>query len=78
MKISMTSILIMQGICITLQIINSDLRSVLPDTKAAAFIVLCVAAVTGGTQFIVQHLGNQMNPNGKNGNGKPPDPPITK
>ncbi len=67
-----TTILIMQGIAVTLQIINAGIGSVLPHTPTAAFVILCVAAVVGGFQFIVQHIGNQTRPD-----GALPDPPKT-
>ncbi len=59
-----TKILVAQGIAITLQIMNSGLHGVLPDTRVSGFVILSVAAAVGGFQFIVQHLGNASSPNG--------------
>lgn len=59
MKIEKTTLLIiLQGMAIVLQMINSQM-AVLTDDKATALVI---SAVIGGFQYIVQHLGNQACP----------------
>jgi hypothetical protein len=59
------TLLLLQSILIVLQVINAGLAEVLPSTPVAHFIALCSAAILGGFQFYVQHLGNQATPEQK-------------
>jgi len=52
---SQNTILLLQSIGITLQMVNGGLGSTIKDPVVS----LVIAAVIGGFQFYVQHVGNQ-------------------
>lgn len=49
---------ILQGIGVTLQMINTGLVTVVKDP----FVSLIVSAVIGGYQYVIQHIGNITDP----------------
>lgn len=49
-----TWLLIFQGLGVSLQMINASLTVIFKDEALA----IVVAAVIGGFQFVIQHLGN--------------------
>lgn len=54
---SPNTILLLQAIGITLQMINASLAVIIHSES----IALLVGAVIGGYQFYIQHLGNKTN-----------------
>jgi hypothetical protein len=57
-------LIVLQGVGIAAQVINAGVGTVTHDPGA----VLVVGAVVAGYQFVIQHLGNQTDPN------RPQDP----
>lgn len=53
-----TKLLILQGVLVTLSIINAGIAAVLHNE----LVTLLVGAVCAGFSFVVQHLGNQTIP----------------
>ena len=51
-------LLVMQGIGLSLQMINAGLSGIVHSPAAS----LVISATIGGYQYIVQHLGNQTQP----------------
>jgi hypothetical protein len=51
-------LLVMQGIGLSLQMINAGLSGIVHSPAAS----LIISAVIGGYQYIIQHLGNQTPP----------------
>lgn len=49
-----TIYIILQGLCIAVQMVNAQMASMTHDAN----IALIVSAFTAGLQFVVQHLGN--------------------
>lgn len=56
-----STLIVLQGIGITAQVINAGIGTVTHQPET----VLIVGAVVAGYQFIIQHLGNQTDPNPK-------------
>jgi hypothetical protein len=56
-----TWLLILQGLGITLQGINAGIGTITHN----AVVVLVVASVVGGYQYVLQNLGNNATPPGK-------------
>jgi hypothetical protein len=58
-----TWLLILQGLGVTLQLINAQIAVL----THSATVALIVSAVLAGYQFVLQHLGNQTPPVAKGG-----------
>lgn len=56
---SSTGTLVLQSLLISLQMVNAGLAGL---GHAPAWLALVLAAVVGGGQFFVQHVGNQAVP----------------
>jgi hypothetical protein len=53
-----TALILLQGLCVTLQLVNTNIASITHD----ASIALIFSAVLAGFQFTLQHLGNMACP----------------
>jgi hypothetical protein len=53
-----TTILLLQAIGVTVQILNAGIAAEIHN----GVVTLCIAAIAGGYQFFVQHIGNQAEP----------------